>query len=234
MSAESLQTEQATTRSSIAVVLTTLAGAIAVLMRVYPHPANLLPIGAMGIFGGAKLRGVKAYLFPLGIMVVSDVALWARAGFDPKYLFHASRIYVYGSFLIYVAIGRLLKGRESPAKLCAASLLGSLQFFLITNFCVWLLQPLESMEGVPAAYIYSRDLAGVLQCFLVAVPFFQGDSPLSLHAIMVGDPKFGAIYLVVGDLLFTFGLFVLNAALVRKILPAETRALELAVQTASK
>jgi hypothetical protein len=234
MSAESLQTEETTTRSSIATVLTMLAGAIAVLMRIYPHPANLLPIGAMGIFGGAKLRGIKAYLFPLGIMAISDVALWARAGFDPKYLFHASRIYVYGSFLVYVAIGRLLKDRESPVKLCAASLVGSLQFFLITNFCVWLLQPLESMDGVPAAYIYSRDLAGVLQCFLVALPFFQGESPLNLHAILVGDPKFGAIYLVAGDLLFTFGLFVLNAALVRKIVPTNAPTLQLAVQTAQK
>lgn len=234
MSAEPLQSEQKTTRSSIATVLTMLAGAIAVLMRIYPHPANLLPIGAMGIFGGAKLPGLKAYFFPLGVMVVSDVALWARAGFDPLYLFHTSRIYVYGSFLVYVAIGRWLQGHESPVKLCAASLLGSLQFFLITNFCVWLLQPLESMEGVPAAYIYSRDLAGVMQCFLVAVPFFQGESPLQLHAIMVGDPKFGAIYLVVGDLLFTFGLFVLNAALVRKIVPTEAPTLRLAVRTVQK
>src|SRR6266481_896010 len=105
MSAEPLQTDKTTTRSSIATVLTMLAGAIAVLMRIYPHPANLLPIGALGIFGGAKL---------LGVMAVSDVAPWARAGFVPQYLFHASRIYVYGSFLVYVAIGRWLKDRESP------------------------------------------------------------------------------------------------------------------------
>jgi hypothetical protein len=231
MNAEPLRTEETATRGSIATVLTMLAGTIAVLMRVYPHPASLSPVGAMGIFGGAKLRGIKAYLLPLAVMAVSDVALWALANFDLRYLFHTSKIYVYGSFLVYVLIGRLLRERASPLKIYAASMVGSLQFFLITNFCVWLLQPLESTAGVPAAYIYSRDLAGVLQCFLVALPFFQGESPLSMHAIFVGDPKFAAIFLVAGDLLFTFGLFGLNAVLVRKIVPAETLAPQLAVQT---
>jgi uncharacterized membrane protein len=227
MSTDTPRNEPDAPRRPLAAALTILAGALGVLIRLIPHPANFVPVGAMGIFGGAKLRGWKAYLLPIGVMVVSDLGLWAIARFDPKYgPFHSSRLYVYGSFLIYVAIGRLLRGRQSPLRLCGASLLGSLQFFVITNLCTWLFQPLESMEGVPAAYIYSRDLSGLLTCFAAALPFYAAESPLSLHALFVGDPRYNIFGLVVGDLFFTFGLFVLYGALAPKAVPASRGAVQ--------
>jgi hypothetical protein len=206
----------------VATALMLLAAGLTVVLRLVPHPANLLPVGAMGIFGGAKLRGWAAYLWPIGAMVASDVALWVYSGFNDLYLFEASRLYVYASFLIYVGIGRLLRDRESPLVLGGASLLGSLQFFVVTNFFVWLLQPLQSAEHVPEAFRYSRDLAGLLNCFVAALPFFQGQSPLELHAILVGHPQYGVFGLVIGDLLFTTLLFGLNAALVPKAVPGPT------------
>jgi hypothetical protein len=220
MSIDTPRNEPDAPRRPLATALTILAGALGVLIRLIPHPANFVPVGAMGIFGGAKQRGRRAYLLPIGVMVVSDLGLWAYAGCDPKYLFHLSRIYVYGSFLIYVAIGRLLRGRESPLKICCACLAGSLQFFVITNFCVWLLQPLESMEGVPAANIYSRDLSGLLACFAAATPFYVAESSPSLHVIFMGDMHYSIFGLVIGDLFFTFGLFVLYGALAPKAAPA--------------
>jgi hypothetical protein len=231
MSTETLRHEPKTARRPLAATLTWLAAGFTILVRLRPHPANFLPLGAMGIYGGAKMRGWKPFLLPIAVMVVSDVALWAAVGFDSKYLFHLSRIYVYGSFVIYVAIGRLLQNRESPLKICGASLLGSLQFFVITNFCTWLLQPFESLEGVPAEFVYSRDLAGLWTCFVAALPFYQGESPLNLHAIFVGQPSYGVFGLVVGDLFFTSGLFLLHGALARKAFPAERAPTQQAFQT---
>jgi hypothetical protein len=230
MNTESLPNQPANAQRPLAATLSMLAAALSILIRLRPHPANFVPLGAMGIYGGAKLRGWKPFLTPIAVLLVSDVALWAMAGFDSMYLFHLSRIYVYGSFVLYVAIGRLLRNRESPLKVCAASLLGSLQFFVITNFCTWLLQPFDALEGVPAYLVYSRDLSGLWACFVAALPFFQGESPLNLHAIFVGQPSYGVFGLVVGDLVFTSGLFLLHGALARKAYPAELPAPQPAVQ----
>ena len=205
----------------LATMLSLIVGAITVVWRLVPHPAHCLPLGALGIYGGAKLSGWKPVLLPLAVLLISDFGLWILAGFDLQYLVGLWRIYVYASFLVYVLIGRLLRGRESALTITGASLLGSLQFFVVTNFCVWLFQPFEFLaDGVPGYLIYSRDLSGLLTCFAAALPFFQGDSPLHLHALFVGDPRYAVIYLVAGDLLFTGGLFGLHALLVRKPVPA--------------
>ena len=230
MSTEPLRHEPGSTVRPLAIGLTVFAGALITLLRLIPHPANFTPLGAMGIFGGSKLRGWRAFLLPIALMAASDVALWAYLGFDSMYLFHSSRIHVYASLLIYVGIGRLLGDSKSPLKIFGASLIGSIQFFLITNFGTWLLQPFDSLDGLPVAYVYSRDLTGILTCFAAGLPFFQGESPLSLHKIFVGDPSYGAFGLVIGDLFFTFGLFVLHGALARAAFPAERSAVQPAVE----
>ncbi len=145
---------------------------------------NLSPVGAMGMFGGARLRSWQAYLVPIGIMTASDIGLWVFHGFDPDYsLWHISRPFVYGSFLLYVLLGRCLTNTGSPIVIGAASLIGSTQFFLITNFQSWL-----ELTG-----LYSRDFAGLIECYVAGLPF--------------------AVRTVAGDLLFTAMLFGLHAFL---------------------
>lgn len=197
------------TRSTLFGWLALAAAIIAVTMRLVPHPANFFAIGALGLFSGAKLGLRSALMVPLGAMLVSDLALWMLTGFDFLYSpLHISRVYVYGSFLLYVAIGRLLRQRESWGVLLGASLAGSLQFFFVTNFCDWLCQPLLSEELLPSQYRYSRDFSGLLTCFAAALPFFRADFPWDFHAfVMVGDPRYGVLYNFLGDLIFTFGFF---------------------------
>lgn len=143
---------------------------------------NLSPVGAMGIFGGARLRGWQAYVLPLVIMAATDLCLWVFHGFDADYsLWHMSRPFVYGSFMIYVLIGRMLVNSNSPMRIGAASLVGSAQFFMITNFGAWLENP----------GLYARDWAGLVQCYAAGLPF--------------------ADRTVLGDLLFTAVLFGLHA-----------------------
>jgi hypothetical protein len=128
------------------------AGILAALLRIVPHPPNFSAVGGLGIFGGARLRGWQAFAFPLGIMILSDLALWLITGLDPKYsLAHPSRFFVYGSFMIYVLIGRWLGESKSLLTIAGAGALGAFSFFLITNFCEWLFQP---FMDVPAMYLY--------------------------------------------------------------------------------
>jgi hypothetical protein len=125
---------------------------------------NLAPMGALALFVGSRLRGHYAYAVPLAAMVVSDLLLirplaelgWPAMGWG--------RPLVYASFALYVLIGRLVRERErSPLKIGGAALLGSLQFFLITNFLVWW-----------GGTTYPHTLSGLAECYALAVPFYRG------------------------------------------------------------
>src|SRR5262245_44728975 len=94
-------------------LLAYLFSAVSVALR-FPLIPNFAPVGALGLFGGARMRGWRAYTLPLAVMIVSDLGLWYfynRHPFDP---------FVYGSFILSVLLGRLLVGTNSPLKIGAA------------------------------------------------------------------------------------------------------------------
>ena len=88
---------------------------------------------------------------------------------------HLSRSYVYFSLVLYVVLGHLVRRRETWGWIIGASLVGSVQFFFITNFFDWLCQPLQSEALLPSQFRYSRDLSGLATCFAAALPFFQSN-----------------------------------------------------------
>src|SRR2546426_1032106 len=136
--------DQESPRQSLALSVAVVAGILAAILRIVPHPPNFSGVGALGLFGGARLRAWQAYALPLGIMILSDLSLWVLTGFDYKYsLAHFSRVFVYASFMIYVLIGRWLRDIDSLASITLAATVGGVQFFLLTNFCEWLFQPLQ-------------------------------------------------------------------------------------------
>jgi hypothetical protein len=131
---------------------------IGAVLRVLPHPPNLAPVGAMSLFAGANLTGWQAYLVPLLLMAITDPIIAAMHGFDP---FSRGTIFVYGSFLISVWIGKHLRGTYSPTRIGGAAFLCALQFYLITNFSTWML-----------GSMYPHTWAGLMTCYVSALPFF--------------------------------------------------------------
>jgi len=132
----------------------------AALLRLLPHPPNFAPIGGLALFGGARLKGWQAYFIPLLALLVTDPILGRISGF-PAY----SRMtpVVYGCFLINVLLGRFfLSETANPVRVGAIALAASAQFFLITNFFVWL------GSGV----FYAHNAAGLAACYTAALPFF--------------------------------------------------------------
>lgn len=216
MKTEPTYSESSSRGQALATLLTIATGALAALLRVVPHPANFTPLGALGLFGGGRLRSWHAYALPLAVMAASDFGLWTLSGFDDKYsVAHISRVYVYASLLLYVAIGQLLLRRQrSLPRLLTASLLGSLQFFLVTNFFVWLLQPWETPDATGPVH-YARDLGGLLECYALALPFLRHEVSFSIHSfIIVGDMRLGLLGTLLGDLTFTgllYGAYALLA-----------------------
>lgn len=141
----------------------TLLGIIlsAAAMRLVPHPPNVTPIGAMALFAGAYFATRKtALLVPLAAMYLSDVALGCFVYHFG--LFHWFMPFVYASFVIMVFLGLLIRCRLTPLTVGGAALAGSVQFFIITNFGVWLVSDL-----------YPKTAAGLVNCYVAAIPFFR-------------------------------------------------------------
>lgn len=132
----------------------------AAALRLVPHPPNFTPVGGVALFGGARLRGWQAYCVPLLAMLITDPILSRMAGY-PAYSW--ATLVIYSCFLINVLLGRVFLRRSYNALgIASTAVLGSIQFFVITNFFVWL----------PGGSMYAHNLNGLLECYVAALPFF--------------------------------------------------------------
>lgn len=137
------------------------------LIRLLPHPWNFTPVGALGLFGGARLRSGWAYVLPLGVMAASDLLLYAIHGDKPF------NLPVYICFALTVLWGRLFLRNGGAVRIAVLSVLTSLQFFLVTNFAAWwiLSVPFTQADGTRMAPLYAPDLSGLVACYIAALPF---------------------------------------------------------------
>ncbi len=126
--------------------------ALAVVSRLVPHPMNFAPIAALALFGGAYFDRRFAFVLPFAVLIVSDLFIG----------FYDGVAWVYGSFFLVGLVGWWLRGRRSLGATAGATLTGSVLFFIVTNFGVWL-------EG----RLYSPDFAGLVNCYVAAIPFFR-------------------------------------------------------------
>jgi len=149
----------------------TVLGAIA---RLLPHPPNFAPVGATSLFAGARLRGWQAYLVPLVLMAITDPIL---SGFYGVPSHSRAQIFIYASFMIAVWLGRQLRATENIPRIAAFALLGSFQFYLLSNFPSWLW-----------SQRYPHTAAGLADCYIAAIPFFGWTlaSDLLYTAILFG------------------------------------------------
>jgi hypothetical protein len=144
---------QSNSVSSFTLRILILSGIVVlgILSRLLPHPPNFSPIGALMLFCGATFLDRRyALLLPLVTLFFSDLALGL----------HELIPVVYGCFLINVLLGRWVRNRKSILNVGAITLLGSVQFFVITNLAVWLFADLHGEQTL-------------LQCYTAAIPFFQ-------------------------------------------------------------
>ena len=148
-----------------------------ILARLIPHDFNFAPIGAIAIFSGIYLSRRWSWTFPLIAMIASDAIIGV---YDWKLM-----AFVYGSFLISVLIGKLIAKKKNVLTMGAGALVGSVQFFLITNAaCVFL------------DVWYPHTWAGVMQSYTAGLPFFRNTvlSDLFYLAIFAGAFEFAKMF----------------------------------------
>lgn len=125
---------------------------IAVILRLFPHPANISPIAGMALLGGAYFNKRYALFAPLIALFISDMFLG----------FHQSMFAVYSSYFLIGCIGLYISKRLTPQTIIGASLFSSVLFFLVTNFNFWYIHSL-----------YPKTLEGILESYRMALPFFR-------------------------------------------------------------
>jgi hypothetical protein len=162
MNAQISEKENLLYRTLLALAIIALAAAL----RIAPHPWNFTPVGAMALFSGAIIRDRRlAFFFPILTLFVGDIFIG----------FHKLMPVVYASFLVSVAIGFWLRDRRTVGRITAATLLGAIQFFLVTNFAVWAF-----------GLSYPRNSAGLLACYIAGIPFFWNT--------LAGDAVYAALF----------------------------------------
>ena len=135
----------------ISVVLLIILG---IVCRFLPHPANFAPIGAIALFGAIYLPSRWSLFITLPAMFVSDIFI----GFYSWPIMVA----VYSSFILMAIIGSHIKKNKKFHTILGGTLLGSILFFLITNWAVWAF-----------GSIYTHNFSGLLQSYHMAIPFFR-------------------------------------------------------------
>jgi hypothetical protein len=135
----------------LAVLISMILAAVAI--RLLPHPPNVNPIAAAALFGGASFSDKRlAFLVPLSALFLSDLVIGLYSHME----------FVYASFAAIVGIGLLLRSRRNVLAIGSAAVASSILFFLVTNFGTWATQAM-----------YPHTAAGLMACFIAALPFFQ-------------------------------------------------------------
>ncbi len=140
-------------KKHIPFLVTCIGVIILALFRILPHPPNFTPLMATALFGGRYFSNVKlAFIIPIVSLFVGDIFIG----------FHSLMIPVYGSFIISILMGIFLKRRSSLINIAGVTFFSSIQFFIITNFAVWLL-----------LQTYPKNIQGLITCYVNSLPFLK-------------------------------------------------------------
>ena len=138
------------------------------VFRLLPHWPNVSPMGAFSMHTGANFKspavgfGILLFAAWLSDFAINNILYGSYyqgiAWFTPGFL------YIYLAYGVVFLIGRyIVRNRLTYGTMVLASLLGSVAFFLISNFGVW-----------RDSLLYPHTWQGLLACYAMALPYFGG------------------------------------------------------------
>ena len=121
--------------------------------RMIPHPPNFTPIISMALLSGYFFGNIYLSIIILLISIfVSDLFLG----------FYENMLYVYFSIVLINLIFFNISYKMNFKNLYLFSCLAALIFYFISNFSVWV-----------TGTLYAKDLAGLINCYYLALPFLK-------------------------------------------------------------
>ena len=128
--------------------------------RLLPHPPNFTPIIAVAIMSGYFFKNIKfSFVVLLIAMLLVDVFLG----------FYKHMLFVYLSLFLIVFVFFKISYKINFKNLFIFGFLGSLIFYLVSNFGVWASGVLSPVTNLP----YEKNLNGLISCYFLAIPFFK-------------------------------------------------------------
>lgn len=134
------------------IVIAAALVAFGVIMRIVPHAANFAPVGAIALSSGATFGRHYGWWLPVVVMMLSDVYLG----------FYSSMPFTWAAYAFIGLIGVSMRRWHGWWRVPVGSMVGSLTFFAVSNFGVW-------VNGG----LYAHTWSGFVQCFALALPFFR-------------------------------------------------------------
>lgn len=132
---------------------------VAAAFRLFTNVPNFTPIAAIALFAGAYAsKKSYAFLLPFAALFLTDLIIG----------FHSLMLAVYLSFALTVGIGILIRKNVKILTVIGGAISSAVLFFIVTNFAVWVTTP-----------YYTKDIAGLIHCYTMAIPFF--------HNAILGD-----------------------------------------------
>ena len=126
---------------------------ILALSRLIPHPDNFTPIIAIAIMGSYFFNNINlSYLVVLFSMLIADFFIG----------FYGHVLFVYLPLFLIILVFFKLSKKINFKNLFIFGFTGSLIFFIISNFGVWLVSGL-----------YEKNINGLIECYFMAIPFFK-------------------------------------------------------------
>lgn len=132
--------------------------------RLIPHAPNFTATLSAILFSALIWKSWKAFTLILIFYLIADIIInniqyhqfqfqWLNSGI----------IWIIFPFVLVFGLNRYAgKGEVSPFRVLGSSLIASCIFFVTSNFGVWM----------QTSSLYTKDLAGLLQCYFNAIPFF--------------------------------------------------------------
>lgn len=154
-----------------------------ILSRLAPHPLNMALVTGATIYGASKLTRLESVMVPLLIMLATDLVLG----------FHSTMLFTWGAFALIALLSHLVLHKQTTVgRVAFTTLSSSVIFFVISNLGVWMV-----------GNMYSLNMAGLVSCFVNAIPFFQNT--------LIGDAVYTASIFGLGYL-SNLSIFHLNAS----------------------
>ena len=140
-------------------ILLTVWFMIGVFGRLIPHLPNMTPLLSLGLLSGALFSKRVALVFMAITMLLSDYLLAYIKGYPA---FGSWTWFTYSAFLAIVYLGAYLSSNVKWIRAILFVMASSFGFWLWTNLGTWLLSGM-----------YPTTLAGLMACYVAALPFLK-------------------------------------------------------------
>ena len=126
---------------------------ILAISRLIPHPPNFTPVIAVAIMSSCFFKNINLSIIILTLsMLLSDLFIGL----------YYNIIFVYFSLILITIVFFKLSKKINYKTLFIFSFFGSLIFYIISNFGVWML-----------GNLYEKNINGLINCYVLAIPFFK-------------------------------------------------------------